>query len=85
LHDKADLGNKHAHQTIVDDDKRGRAISLYTMAVLGVAPLGNLVGGALANLVGAPATILLAGVCCLAGAVLFGSRLEKLGAQIRPI
>ena len=36
-------------QTIVDDDKRGRLMSLYTMALMGVAPFGSLAGGAFAH------------------------------------
>ena len=33
-------------QTIVDEDKRGRILSLYTMVFLGTAPVGSLVAGA---------------------------------------
>ena len=36
-------------QTIVDDDKRGRVMSFYAMAFLGVAPLGSLLAGSLAS------------------------------------
>ena len=36
-------------QTIVDEDKRGRILSLYTMVFLGTAPLGSLVAGAVAT------------------------------------
>ena len=36
-------------QTIVDDDKRGRVMSLYTTAFMGMAPLGSLAGGSLAK------------------------------------
>ena len=41
-------------QTIVHDDKRGRVMALYTMAFLGVAPLGSLLAGGVATYVGAP-------------------------------
>ena len=40
-------------QTIVDDDKRGRVMSLYTAAFLGVAPLGALLAGVFADRIGA--------------------------------
>jgi len=44
-------------QTIVDDDKRGRVMSFYTMAFMGTAPFGSLLAGALASKVGAPTTL----------------------------
>ena len=43
-------------QTITDDDKRGRVMSFYTMAVMGTAPFGSLLAGALAKVIGAPWT-----------------------------
>src|SRR5262249_36248190 len=46
-------------QTIVDEDKRGRVMSFYNMAFLGMAPFGSLLAGLLAGWVGAPATVLL--------------------------
>src|SRR6266705_260778 len=61
-------------QTIVDDDKRGRVMSLYTMAVMGMAPFGSLFGGALAHRLGVPMTFLLGGVICVTGAILFSLR-----------
>ena len=41
-------------QTIVDDDKRGRVMSFYAMAFVGMAPFGSLLAGVLANAIGAP-------------------------------
>jgi MFS family permease len=61
-------------QTFVDDDKRGRVMSLHTMAVRGMVPLGSLIAGALASQIGAPATLTLGGLCCVLGACLFASR-----------
>ncbi len=58
-------------QTIVEDDKRGRVMSFYTMAFLGVAPLGALWAGTLAGWIGAPATLGIGGCCCLLGALLY--------------
>ena len=45
-------------QTITEDDKRGRVMSFYTMAVMGTAPFGSLIAGGLAKYIGAPGTIL---------------------------
>jgi MFS family permease len=58
-------------QTIADDDKRGRVMSFYTMAFMGTAPLGSLLGGVLANRIGTPETYMISGLCCIAGAVVF--------------
>ena len=42
-------------QTIVEDDKRGRVMSFYAMAFVGMAPFGSLLAGVLAHAIGAPA------------------------------
>ena len=71
-------------QTIVEDRLRGRIASYFTMAFLGVAPLGNLAAGALAAAVGAPATLLGNGVACAVAALWFWHRLPALGHLLRP-
>jgi MFS family permease len=78
-------GSNTLLQTIVDDDKRGRVMSLYTMAFMGSAPLGSILGGSLAERYGAPLALQVGGGMCLIGAVLFGCQLPKLREQIRPI
>jgi MFS family permease len=72
-------------QTIVTDDKRGRVMSYYTMAFMGMAPFGSLLAGSMANAVGAPTTVMMNGVVVLAGAVWFATRLPGVRRQIRPI
>ncbi len=72
-------------QTIVDDDKRGRVMSLYTQAIRGITPFGGLIAGALAASIGAPYTFLLGGLCCILGALLFARYLPKMRQYIRPI
>jgi predicted MFS family arabinose efflux permease len=72
-------------QTIVPEDKRGRVMSYYTMAFVGMAPFGSLLAGALAHVVGAPRTLLINGLCCIAGAVWFATRLKFIRKLIRPI
>ncbi|HET9984199.1 MAG TPA: MFS transporter [Longimicrobiales bacterium] len=71
-------------QTVVDEDKRGRIMALYTMAYLGMIPFGSLLAGILADGLGAPETIALGGALSLAGTLYFLSRLPRLQAQIRP-
>ena len=72
-------------QTIVDDDQRGRVMSFYSMAFMGMVPLGSLFAGTLAHLIGARATVIVGGGCCIAGALWFVRRLPELRAHIRPI
>ncbi len=72
-------------QTIVDDDKRGRVMSLFTMAFMGMSPWGSLAAGALASHIGISRTLLFGGASCLAGAGVLVSQLPRLRAAIRPI
>jgi MFS family permease len=72
-------------QTLVDEDKRGRVMSFYTLAFFGMAPFGSLLAGLLAGAIGAPLTVVVGGAISLAGVALFASRLPVLRAQIRPI
>ena len=72
-------------QTIVDDRLRGRVASFYTLAFLGVAPLGNLAAGALASVFGAPFTFALNGVLALLAALWFRGRLPMVRDVLRPI
>jgi MFS family permease len=65
-------------QTLVDEDKRGRVLSLYTMAVTGLAPMGGLLAGVLANQFGAALTLRVTGLACLAGALVFALRFPRL-------
>lgn len=58
-------------QTIVDDDKRGRVMSFYTMAFMGMAPLGSLLAGSLASRIGARSTLIIGGIACFVGATFF--------------
>jgi len=74
-------------QTIVDDDKRGRVMSMFAMAFQGMMPLGSLLAGVLAqpHRLGAPGTVMVGGACCIVGAGAFASRLAPLREQVRPI
>ena len=72
-------------QTIVPDEKRGRVMSYYTMAFVGMAPFGSLLAGSLADRIGAPMTVLISGALCMIGAAWFATRLKGLRQLIRPI
>jgi MFS family permease len=72
-------------QTIVDDEKRGRVMSFYVMAFLGTAPFGSLMAGTLSARIGAPQTLFIGGMCCIAGALWFARALPMLRRAIHPI
>ena len=72
-------------QTIVDEDKRGRVMSFYSMAFQGTAPFGSLIAGAAASRFGAPHTLMIGGSLCVVGAAWFCTELPKIRAIVRPI
>lgn len=71
-------------QTIVDDDKRGRVMAFYTIALAGSGPVGSLLGGALAARIGVETTYMAAGAACLASAFWFWRQLPAIRAAVRP-
>jgi MFS family permease len=72
-------------QTVVDEELRGRVMAFYTMAFLGTAPIGSLLAGIAADRIGAPRTILLGGLACIAAGIWFALRLPRLRELVRPI
>jgi len=72
-------------QTIVSDDKRGRVMSYYTMAFMGMAPFGSLLAGTVAHAIGAPWTVVMNGAVVVLGAAWFASRLPAVRREIRPV
>ncbi len=72
-------------QTIVPEDRRGRVMSYYTIAFVGMAPFGSLLAGTLAHLIGAQATVIVSGVACLAGAAWFWLQMPTLRRLLKPI
>ncbi|BCS54401.1 MFS transporter [Geobacter sp. SVR] len=72
-------------QTILEEDKRGRVMSLFTMAFVGMAPLGSLAAGSLAGIIGPRYTLLIGGGGCLAGAAMFVRQLPGIREKVRPI
>ena len=72
-------------QTLVDDDKRARVMGLFAVAVMGMAPFGSLLAGTVANFIGAPWTMAVAGMISVGTAVTFFLHLPSLRPHIRPI
>ncbi len=72
-------------QTLVDEKMRGRVMSYYTMAFVGMAPFGSLLAGTLAQWIGAPRTVMVSGAVCIAGAGWFWMRLPEIRKEMRPV
>lgn len=72
-------------QTLVPEDKRGRVMSFYTMAFVGMAPFGSLLAGFLAHRVGAPHAVMITGSFCVVGSIWFTTQLKSVRAVMRPI
>jgi MFS family permease len=72
-------------QTLVPEDKRGRVMSYYTMAFVGMAPFGSLLAGSLAHAIGAPWTVFMNGAVVMLGAAWFWTQLPAVRREMRPI
>lgn len=72
-------------QTIVDDDKRGRVMSLFAMCFMGMSPFGALLAGIIADRIQAPLTLAVTGAGCVAAGILFSYRLPSLRPLVRGI
>lgn len=72
-------------QTIVEEEKRGRIMSFFAMAFMGMTPFGSLGAGYMAKIIGAQNTLLLGSAACLAGAILFAQQLPMIREHVRPI
>ncbi|MCL5071092.1 MAG: MFS transporter [Actinobacteria bacterium] len=72
-------------QTITDDEMRGRVMSYFTMAFIGISPFGSLISGGVADAIGAPYTVLISGVIVIVCAIVFFMRLPALRKLARPV
>ena len=72
-------------QTIAEEDRRARIISIYVMCFLGFAPIGNFLAGALADAIGAHKTLLGCGLVVVVAGCLFALGLKGWAHAVRPI
>jgi MFS family permease len=72
-------------QAMVPDRLRGRVMSVYSMMFMGMAPLGALMAGSLAEPIGAPATIAFGGAACIVGGLFFARRIPALRGPARAL
>ena len=76
-------GSNTIIQTLSPENKRGRVMSFYTMAFIGMTPFGSLLAGALAHRIGAPHTLLFSGVCVLLAGAWFWSQTGAMRVDMR--
>ena len=72
-------------QSIVEEDMRGRVVSIYSTFFIGAAPLGHLAAGWLAEHIGAPRTFTVCGLVCAVSVASYALYLPRLRAHLRPI
>jgi MFS family permease len=72
-------------QSMVPDQMRGRVIAVYSMMFMGMAPFGAFFAGAIAHRLGAPWTVAVGGVACIAGAIVFGLDLPRFRREAREL
>lgn len=72
-------------QTIVDDSKRGRVMSLFGVSFLGMMPIGSLLVGFVAGLVGPAWTMGLSGAGCIVSAYIFSRYLPLFRKHVIPV
>jgi MFS family permease len=70
-------------QSMVPDRLRGRVMAVYSMMFMGMAPLGALMAGALAEPLGAPLTVAIGGIICIIGGAIFAANLPQLRGPAR--
>jgi MFS family permease len=71
-------GSNTLIQAMVPDELRGRAMAMYTMMFMGMAPIGSLLAGLFADWIGAPWTVGIGGVGAVIGAILFLRKLPSI-------
>ncbi len=72
-------------QSMIPDELRGRVMAVYSMMFMGMAPLGAILAGTLAENIGAPFTVAIGGVACIIAADVFALHLSEFRTEAREI
>ena len=72
-------------QSMVPDALRGRVMAVYSMMFMGMAPFGALLGGAIADRLGAPIAVAIGGTASIVGAIWFGRQLPVFRGEARQL
>jgi MFS family permease len=78
-------GSNTVLQAIVEEDKRGRVMALFTMAVMGSMPFGNLLIGWIAKVTSAPVALCISGAVVFVVSIAFFRQLPKIREAARPV
>ncbi|MBD2546308.1 MFS transporter [Planktothricoides sp. FACHB-1370] len=70
-------------QILSPDDKRGRIMSLFAIAFVGMTPLGNLMSGFMADRLGVVTTLTINGLICLIAAGIFSQQIQPLQRSLK--
>ena len=70
-------------QTVVDEEKRSRVMSYYTMFFIGIAPIGHYLAGWLAEHIGAPLTFMVGGAISLVTGLVFLAQMPTFRTHLR--
>jgi MFS family permease len=72
-------------QTLVDDDKRGRVMSLFALSFISMTPIGGLIMGFLADRTSVPTALKVGGMACIVAGILFVQKLPQIRLAARPV
>jgi MFS family permease len=72
-------------QSVVDEEKRSRVMSYYTMFFIGTAPLGHYTGGWIAEHIGAPMTFVILGCIAFATGIAFWLQMPTFRSHLRVV
>ena len=72
-------------QSMVPNALRGRVMAVYSIMFMGMAPIGALIAGWVAERLGAPITVAIGGLICVAAAAVFAARLPSLRVEAREL
>lgn len=70
-------------QAVVPNDKRGRIMSLFTLAYIGMVPFGNLFVGEIATRIGAPWALTINGCFCILGVFVVNKQVRNISFAIK--
>jgi MFS family permease len=76
-------GSNTIVQTIVDEDKRGRVMGIYSMSFLSFMPIGSLLMGTFSKYIGVERTLMISGSLCFLGSFLLHYKLPLIKQRIR--
>ena len=72
-------------QSMVPNALRGRVMAVYSIMFMGMAPLGALLAGWVAGYIGAPKTVAIGGMICLAASAVFAAQLPAFRGEARAL